>query len=165
MTVNTKDVQDRRTLSFQKIEDLKAEIDRIASTSTQVSGNWTAGQIIEHLASTMRMAITRNLGWKAPLLMRILSPICFKKKFLTQTIPSGFNIPDGAKHLFAPPEKASIQEAAETFNKAYENYINSSFVAKHPFLGKLTRDQWDQFQLRHAEMHLSFVMDVAENSE
>jgi hypothetical protein len=27
-----------------------------------------------------------------------------------------------------------------------------------PFLGELTRDQWDQLHCRHCELHLSFLI-------
>jgi hypothetical protein len=35
-------------------------------------------------------------------------------------------------------------------------------VAEHPLFGWFTPEQWEQYHLRHAELHLSFLLPLAD---
>ncbi|MFO0951857.1 MAG: DUF1569 domain-containing protein [Isosphaeraceae bacterium] len=57
MAVNTKSVAGRRTLRFETLDDILAELDRLEGKPLKVLGNWSVGQILAHLAIPMNGAI------------------------------------------------------------------------------------------------------------
>ena len=80
-----------------------------------------------------------------------------KNKFLTQAVPAGFQIPGNAKKQFEPEESADLQEQLTALREAIERVKNDKTRVPHPVFAQLSADEWDQFNVRHAEMHMSFI--------
>lgn len=155
MSVNTKQVTGRRTLKFNSLDDILADAEKLAAGPIRVLGNWSPGQIFQHLAITMNGAID-GMPLKASLLLRMFGWL-FKNKILTGTMPAGIQLPaDSAKHL-VPPE-TTLDAGLQSLRAATQRMKTESHRAKSPFLGALTREQYDQLQCRHAELHLSFLV-------
>jgi hypothetical protein len=54
MTVNTKTVQGRRDLSFQTMDDIVTDAEKlVASSTTRTIGNWPLDKLIMHLSQTV----------------------------------------------------------------------------------------------------------------
>ena len=82
MSVNTKSVVGRRTLSFHRLTDIVADAEMlVSSTTTRTIGNWPLSQLLSHLASTIDNSID-GFPSKAPLFIRIIGPF-LKKGMLT----------------------------------------------------------------------------------
>ena len=92
-----------------------------------------------------------------PFPVRLFAKWVLKSKFLGKILPAGFKIPKIAEQQFSPPDSASVQEALESLRRAVGRCQQESNCTRHPLFGKMTRQDWDQFSLRHAELHMSFV--------
>jgi hypothetical protein len=156
MTVNTKTVQGRRRLSFQSIDEVVADAEKlVASPDTKMLGNWPLCQNLTHLAMAINSSID-GISAKAPWFIRLLRPF-IKGRILKKGMPAGFYLPKVHEAAFFPPA-ASNQVAFEQLRSAASRSKNERMTARHPVLGKLTHEEWAQFHLRHAELHLSFAV-------
>ena len=153
--VNTKTVAGRRELRFESFDEVLADAERLAGMEIRTLGNWSYGQILRHLARSIDAMIDgAPFSFPAPLqwVMRIL----MKKKFLSKTLTPGFKLPKSAGRL--QPEETTVEEGLAELRIAVERTKTESQRAPHGGFGKIPNDECDQFQLRHAEMHMSFVV-------
>ena len=72
-------------------------------------------------------------------------------------MPSGFRFPEKIRPSFEAPADATFEEAFAALKVAVERLRATQERVPHPVMGKLSLEEWEQFHLRHAEMHLSFV--------
>lgn len=152
--VDTKKVTGRRTLRLRDYDELLAELSFLRSKDLKTIGNWSAGQIFDHLAKATDMMIDGN-DFRMPGPMRWLMTRLMKKKFLTKGLPAGFKIPKGARGV--APDEVDAQEGLRRLTAATERAKSEQKRAMHPVFGNLSREEADQFHLRHAELHLSFI--------
>lgn len=152
----------RRTLHFTSIDNVLAEADRLveAACAGQVSyaGRWTLATILNHLAIWAEFAYN-GLPLKIPLLLRLLVRP-FKGRILKGAMPSGRrlpNVPGGTLGI----EEIPLGKAHQRLQIAFLRLKNDPPILAHPLLGKLTHPQWIALHLRHAELHLSFVLPPA----
>ncbi len=157
MTVATKKVQGRRKLCFSSLDELSAEVDRLAASPVHCLGNWSLGQNCRHLAMVMNQSID-GFKFKAPWFLGLLAPL-FKNRFLNKGFPAGGQFPDSAKKYLAPDP---IDDAAgvSELRAAIARQQRESKRAPSPFFGQMSVEEWTKLHLRHAELHLSFVVPV-----
>lgn len=153
--IETAKVAGRRRLRFASYEEILDDARRLASGSTRSLGNWTLGQVCRHLAIAMEQSSVGDLRFPVPLRARIFGRL-FRSAILNSRIPSGFRLPNEASSLI--PEPISPELGLATLQRAIEGLKATSRRVSHPVLGAMTVEQWDLFHLRHAEMHLSFIL-------
>jgi hypothetical protein len=152
MPVNTKKVQGRREVRYQTLDDMLQDAECLAAGEVRQLGNWSLGQNLKHIAMAFDSAIDGN-SFKLPVPARWLMTLFLKKRFLTKTLPAGFkSTPEFV------PGTTSNEEGLAALRKATARQRQESQRAMHPGLGHLTADEWNSFNLRHAEMHLSFIL-------
>ncbi len=156
MTVKTGKVTGRRELHFQTIDDIIADAEQMAAVPVKTLGNWSAGRIFKHLGIAFDLAV-KGSTFKPPLFIRLLAPL-FKKRFLTKPMSPGFQMPKAMQPDFMPPDDVSTEEGLAALRSGFETYKNATTLAPSAALGRLTRAEYDQLQMRHAEMHLSFLL-------
>lgn len=155
MPVDTTKVQGRRTLKFNSLDDIIADVEKLNQGNRRTIGNWSEGQILTHVTIIMDWCID-GAPVKAPWIARVMG-FFIKGWFLRRPMPAGFKLPeDAAKHL-VPPE-TSWDDALARFRKVMERMKAIAERKPSPFLGKLSREQWDQLHCRHCELHLSFIL-------
>jgi hypothetical protein len=158
--IDTGKVTERRKLRFQSLDELSAEIDRIvkadAAGRLRTTGNWTAGQVFGHLASWI------NYGWDGypfptpPWFVRFFLKF-MRKKYLRDGMPAGVKIPN-ADHGTYGTEKLTTVEGAERLRMAVRRLKDGEEPLHHsPAFGPMSRDERIALNLRHAELHLSFL--------
>ncbi len=153
--VDTKKVTSRRKLRFETLDEVLVEAERLARMPLRLLGNWSYGQILEHLATTIDHYY-EGLPGKPSLLMRwILLPL-MKNNLLTKGMPAGIQLPKSAAALM--PNPTEIQPALEHLRKAIERLKEESPRKPSPFFGDMAPQEWVALTLRHAELHLSFVV-------
>ncbi len=157
MAINTKKVQGRRPVRYESLEDLLAEAERFATAEVRPLGNWSQGQIYEHLAISLNASID-GVGFSIPAPIRFIMSLLYKKKFLTNELPAGYKSTD----KFVPSEDAKVQDALESLRAAIERQKQEPNRVPHPAFGKIGKDGWNDFHLRHAEMHMSFLIPSEE---
>lgn len=160
-SINTKNVTGRRDLHFSNFDELLADVEQLASGEVRTLGNWSFAQVLLHLARSLDSAID-GAPFSFPAPIQWLMSLLMKNRFLTKPLTPGFKLPAKAGKLI--PEEVSLAEALEVFRKAIDRSKKQTNRARHGGFGKLTREESDQFHLRHAEMHLSFVVPEPESA-
>jgi hypothetical protein len=153
MSIDTKTVS-RRILKFAALDDIVAEVERLNQGKVRALGNWTPGQILKHLAIVMVWSLD-GAPVKAPWIARIFGWF-MKNRFISNPMPAGFKLPDeSAAHLVPGP--TTWEEGLQAFRAAIARLKAENQRQPSPFLGELTREQWDMLHCRHSELHLSFL--------
>ena len=153
--VNTKTVAGRREVRYNNYDEQLADAERLAGMEVRTLGNWSYGQILRHLARSIDAMIDgAPFSFPAPLqwVMRLL----MKKKYITKPMSPGFKLPKNNGGLL--PEETTVEEGLAEFRTAINRAKTESKRAPHGGFGKMPNDECDQFQFRHAEMHMSFVV-------
>jgi hypothetical protein len=158
MPVNTKHVPERRTLRFETIDEALADAEAMSAAAREGRlrqlGNWTLGQILGHLATWVGYAYD-GVPVTPPLLIRwIMRPM--KKRFLYKGMPAGVRIPRTPGGTFGI-DVLPLDAGLERYRQAYARLKAEAPQRRHPIFGELTHEEWIAGQLRHAELHLSFV--------
>ncbi len=160
-TVDTGKVTDRRQLRFESIDDLLADVDRLLEADKRSklrrTGNWTAGQAFNHLASWIDFAYE---GFpprsKPPWFIRFIIRMK-KKKYIHDAMSAGIKIPGVQDGTFAT-QPMSTQEGADRLRKALARLKNGEPPRfESPAFGPLSEAERLNLNLRHAELHLSFL--------
>ena len=152
MTINTKRVEGRRSVRYQSYDDLLRDAERIASSeSIQTLGNWSLGQIFKHLADAIESSIDGS-GFVLPWPIRIVFTMLMKRKYLYGSLPAGFKAPKRFQ-----PGPIDTLAALDELRAAVGRMKSEADRVMHPAFGNITREEWDQFNLRHCEMHMSFI--------
>ncbi|MGE4002710.1 MAG: DUF1569 domain-containing protein, partial [Planctomycetaceae bacterium] len=118
------------------------------------------GQIFKHLAASFEGSID-GIPFQAPFILRMISPL-LKKRFLTQPVPAGFQISPSARAAMEPDPTVSTAEALDALRYAVSRCQTETKRAPHPLFGRFPKDDWDKFNFRHAELHMSFVVPADE---
>ena len=150
--LNTKRVEGRRAVRYQSLDELLADSERLAQCQVRTLGNWSQGQIYEHLARGLDVSIDGTKPLPAPL--RLVLRMLFKKKFLQSAVPAGFKAPSEFN-----PDPISAADGLASLRRAVARQREVTERAPHPGFGNITREEWDLFHLRHAEMHMSFILE------
>ncbi|QDT44111.1 hypothetical protein Pan241w_42170 [Gimesia alba] len=152
MTVITKKVQGRRAVHFDSWDDLLADAEQMAKSNVHMIGNWSLGQILMHLAMSLNTSID-GIDFRLPAPMRFFMRLFMKHKFLHVALPAGFK--SSEKYI---PGETTTEAGLAALQTAVERQHRELSRVDHPAFGKLTNQEWEDFQLRHAEMHMSFVI-------
>ena len=159
MTVVTKNVKTRRTIRFNTLDELLDDARQLVSSEVKLHGNWTVAQMLKHLAIAFTGSID-GISFAPPWFVKVMARLFMKRRFIEKSVPAGFTIPDKHRAELVPSESTDAQEALAELEAAVSRLKNESHRVEHPVLGVLTTEEWTQFHLRHAEMHLSFAEAV-----
>lgn len=155
MSVDTAKVEGRRTLHFNSLDDIAAEIERLNQGKVRALGNWSPGQILKHLTVPMFWCLD-GAPLKAPWHFRAMSWF-FKKRFLRMPMQAGFKLPANFAERLVPGE-TSWEDGLQVIRTALARMKAEPQRHPSPFLGEMTREQWEQLHCRHCELHLSFLI-------
>lgn len=158
--IDTAKVTDRRKLRYNSIDDLLADIDRIVAADKagrlRCTGNWTAGQAMGHVAAWINYAYEGFPLARPPWPIRVILGF-LKKKYLRDGLPAGVKIPKvegGTKGT----EPLTTEEGASRLRKALAR-LSSPEPARFPSpaWGEMSQGERITLNLRHADLHLSFL--------
>jgi Protein of unknown function (DUF1569) len=156
MSVDTKKVENRRKLHFDTIEDIVEDVENLNQRKVRALGNWSGGQILKHLSIVMNGSIDgaggASFSWPLRMLGRLM-----KGRILNKGMSPGYQLKGSAANALVPPA-VSWEEGLRIFRDAVRRQQTESKREPSPFLGPMTREQWNQLHCRHAELHLSFLV-------
>ncbi len=156
MTVDSKFVSGRRKLRFTTLQDILFDAERlVAAPQAKTLGNWPLDQLLLHLAIGVNGSID-GISGRAPGIVRFLGPV-LKYWVLRRGLSPGFRLPRKLEAV-AFPAGTSPEAALQKLRAAVERVKTEKMSARHPVFGRLSHDEWRAFHLRHAELHLSFVI-------
>lgn len=143
----------RRALAFTSLDQVMPEVDRLLDGYATM-GNWSLGQICNHLGDTLRCSI-EGFGARAPWLIRALVGGTIKRRVLTTgMMREGIKVPA----QFLPKPGLDDRAEAEAFRAALRIFASHTGpVADHPLFGPMTPKEWDRLHCIHCAHHLSFV--------
>ncbi len=171
---------ERRVVRVESLDDLVAELDRIEPAGApegeglRVTGNWSVGQILEHLAITMERSMDgfasgpesaaampggiANLAAKAQRKRALDREHRLRSRLLTHAMtPGGPSV--GLGEELAPPAQAWTPHGAARLRAAVRRIREGHAMERaSPTAGAMTRGEWMAFHVRHAALHLSFIV-------
>lgn len=159
--VNTKQAP-RRTLKFASMAELSAELDRIEAAhragTLRTTGNWSPGQILQHIGKFMKYPIDGFPPGKPPWLLRVIVQMIFKKKATAGALPpTGIKLRGKVVYLL-PDDSVSFDGGMAFLREQIARIARGErFTHPSPLFGKLTHEQWLRMQLGHSAMHLGFI--------
>lgn len=151
----------RREIHFTSLEDVLADLDAIeashAAGTLTAHGNWSAGQVCEHVAILMECAVD-GFPTRAPAPVRWAATLLFKKKALSgKPMPAGFKIPKQAAFL-EPGADTTAESGFARLRTIVERVRGGErFSVPSPIFGRLTHSQWVTLKAGHAALHMSFL--------
>lgn len=155
--VDTSKVTDRRSLRFNTIDDLLADIDVLVAADKagklRSIGNWTLGQAFGHLASWIEYSYS-GYPFKTPWLIRFILKFLVKG-YIKNGMPAGRRIPNTSNGTYGT-EVLSTDDGAARLKKALLRLRSEPAQYDSPAFGHLSDADRTLLNLRHAELHLSF---------
>lgn len=145
----------RRTLHFDTLEEVVADVRAMVGTNPTATGGWSPGQIVEHVAKGINGSVD-GFGFTAPLPLRLFGRLT-RNHYITKGFPSGIKLRGKMADAFLPSDNVDFDQAAQQLATAVDRAKRQTMTAVSPMFGKLTHEQWVQFNCRHAELHFSFL--------
>ncbi len=153
MQIKTKKVQGRRTVRYESLDELLSDAQRLSEVEVRTLGNWSQGQIYEHMARSLDSCID-GTDFSLPAPVRWLMRLVIKRKFLHVALPPGFKTTPSFD-----PEETSAEQGLSSLEKAIARQKQESNRAPHPAFGNIGKEGWNDFNLRHSELHMSFLVN------
>ncbi len=72
----------------------------------------------------------------------------------------GFHVPPRLERVLRPAQGLTAEDALQELRAAVGRFESAPELAVHPAFGRLTREEWTLLTLRHAELHMSFVLSA-----
>lgn len=133
-----------------------AEAERAVASGASTCGNWTLGQILEHLARGLEGAVD-GFAFRSPWVVRVVARWIVLPLFLSRGMPAGFKL-KGEPGKALLPGDVSAAEALAHLQRGVARFSQAELFKAHPIFGPLSVEQSRKLQLRHAELHMSFVV-------
>ena len=143
-----------RKVRYGSFDEVVSDAERAVREKAGTTGNWSLGQILEHLALANEKTID-GFGFQAPFPVRMIGPL-FKKRLLERGLTPGFQLSKKGSQALVPGE-TDADAALEHFRHSVKRLQSEAKRSPHPFLGRMSIDESNRLCLRHAELHLSFV--------
>lgn len=144
------------------LEDLRAEIERLAAAeragTLRRTGNWSTGQVFEHLGKFMAMSIDGFPPDSTPPWWVRAGAKLFKGRAVAgEAPPAGLKLPAKAAFMM-PREVVGLEEGEELLLGQIQRVMNGErFTHPSPAFGRLSHEEWTRLHLGHAKLHLSFL--------
>lgn len=149
---------EHRALRFNTINEVLAEIDRIAAAERagklRSSGNWSAGQTFGHLAAWINYAY-EGYPTKPPWIIKLILKFQ-KNKFMRGPLPRGVRIPGSPDGTYGV-EPLSTQEGHDRVVRALNRLKAAPPAGPNVIFGPLSHQEWMTMHQRHAELHLGYL--------
>ena len=152
--------------TYASFEDIRAELDRFeqahAAGTLRTTGNWSAGQILEHCGEPIGLSID---GWVNeagepivfPFFLRLLGSLIFKPTLGKLKARPGIKLPKNASRLLPQPER-TFEDGMQIFRKQMARLESGEQMTKpSPLLGKMTHEKWTLLHLDHCRLHFGFI--------
>jgi hypothetical protein len=151
---------DRRELKFETLDEAVAEAERLAAGEVRVSGKHSFGQILNHLALSFDVSAGRVVAPPPPFFMKLMMPLMKRMIINSKPFKPGIKLPAKGEAFFWPDKEIDVATGLQYFKEAAEYFKSNGPLEKHPFFGKITKDENDELNRRHSALHLGFVHPV-----
>lgn len=151
-----------RKLSFQRSDEILAEVDLLLESGYERTGTWSLGQICRHLTGVLIGSVegfpsfSGSGGQPSGDDPDRARRVALGRRLILDRgeMPKGVRLPDE----FAPKPEVDDRAEAEALRGAWRAYHQQAGpLADHPLLGPLTSDEWMRFHCVHSAHHLGFL--------
>jgi hypothetical protein len=146
-------------LRFESIDQVMADVDRLVEAERagrlRRLGNWTLGQTLGHLATWAEYSYT-GAPLKVPFFIKWFLRLR-KRKVLYGPMRAGVKIP-GVEGGTLATDPLPLEEALGRMRRVMERLKSEAPTAPSPIFGPLKHEEWIALTLRHAELHLGFLI-------
>jgi Protein of unknown function (DUF1569) len=144
----------RRPLTFDTLDRVMPDVDRLMAGHTTV-GNWTLGQICNHLTIGLIGSID-GMDLRVPWVLRkLVAPLVLRRILSAGSMGEGVKVPPA----LLPKSEVDDRAEVEALRAALQMFAaHSGPMAAHPFFGTLTRVQHERLSCIHCAHHLSFAI-------
>jgi len=157
--VDTGKVADRRMLRLESVDQLLAEVERLVAAERagrlRRLGNWTLEQTLGHLAAWAEYGYT-GVPLKVPFFVKWIVWLR-RRQYLYGTMQAGVRIPNVAGGTLAT-EAVPLEEGLGRLRRVLERLRVEAPTVPSPVFGRLTHEEGVALNLRHAELHLGFLV-------
>lgn len=152
VTIDTRRIPGRLKLHFDNLDEMLAYAERLIAAGTTQRGNWSLGQVLQHLALIQNASID-GFPKRMPRPVRTLLKLFFKGWMLRHGFP-----PSGPNVTTLTPEPIEATVALANLRAATDRVKRETRRSENPGFGAMPLDEWNLLYLRHAELHLSFCV-------
>jgi hypothetical protein len=150
----TNAIVQRRKLDFRTWEDVTQDIERLNQQGYDRTGNWDLSQILEHVGEGLRTAVNGTLHRGPWVVRNLIGPLVLRHVISRRRMKAGIKVPK----WWLPGPATDESKAIEKFSSSIQAFQQlSTQPHPHPFLGNLSKQQWNDLALIHASHHLSFL--------
>ena len=147
-----------RAVCYEDFDELLADAEAMARVEVRTLGRWSQGQIYDHIARALHYSIDDS-GPAWPALAQLFASRLLRDRFLTRTTPAGrTTLPS------LVPSQMSVADGLASLTRAVERVRRTPSRAVHFALGRISAAEWDQFSLRHAELHMNHIVPQQETA-
>jgi hypothetical protein len=141
---------ERRVLDFASLNEIMPDVERLLEGHLTL-GQWTLAQILEHLATSIRLTALGRAGSR-----RGQGSDEFRQQFYrSRRFPEGIQAPHPR---LIPPADADIHVQKQALEDAIARFTSADGpFPEHPLLGALSKEEWNQFHCIHCAHHLGFA--------
>jgi len=140
-------------LDFASMDEIMPDVERLLQGHS-TAGGWTLGQILYHLATSVRLTTLGRAGAPAGQASEE-----FRRRFFgSRRFPEGLEAPHAR---LIPPADADVHVQKEALQEAIARYTSATGpFPGHPLLGALSKEEWSQFHCIHCAHHLGFAIPL-----
>ena len=171
---------ERRALAIATLDDLAREVDRIEHAARpegeglRVTGNWSAGQIMIHIARLIERSMDGfgalpvserpiPTGFRAIAVKAQRAGDAAAERSLRERALAAPMVPYGLSAALPgeidPPVQAWTPDGAARLRSTLGRIRAGHPMDKpSPTMSRLSQEEWATVHLRHAELHLSFII-------
>ena len=146
----------RRTLRFTTLDDVLVDAETVTAGPHHTTGNWTAAQIVHHVATLMRVA-NHGGGPRLPRPVRLVGRVLKLAGVHRRPLKPGIKMPGSVKKHFLGPPDLPLADALALLREQVATANATPMPHPSPLFGRLEPDVWVEVHCRHAELHFSFV--------
>jgi len=152
----------RRTLAFTDVAALRTELDRIEASHRSgrltTTGNWTPGEILDHLATLWEFSLDGFPAHaRAPWAMRLVGPLLKPMFTRGKTAPAGIRLPEDAAYLL-PAAGTPFDRGLARLRRVLDRVDRGERCERaSPMFGRTSHPEWMRLHFGHCQLHLGFL--------
>lgn len=142
----------RRSLDFHSFDKVIADLDRL-QTGYEKGGNWSLGQVCNHLGIFVRGSLDGFTTPRPPWLLRLIGPLLVRRMLKKRAMPVGIKVPAHFQPKDGTEDAREVQDLKDLLQR-----FDQHRGPVHPSpLAKMSYDTWRDLHLIHCAHHLSFL--------
>ena len=151
----------RRSLTFTSLDRVMPEVDRLLLAGYTTAGNWTLGQMCNHLTQSLIWTVD-GFPKLAPWFFRkSVGPLLLRHILKSGRFPAGVRLPS----RYLPKSDLDDRAEAEALRAALWHFAShTEALSDHPMGGTLSRGDWERFHCIHCAHHLGFAVPAQPES-